>query len=110
MNSPIARRPFIRLDAEIRRCASCGLQVAALVEIAHVPDWRTNPDKYVPLCLLCHRAYDIGLVTEDEVEAVRDAWLAGASPPHDAPSCGRCGRRESPSGRSSSKAPAVKLA
>lgn len=84
MGGPITRRPVIRLDPQGRCCASCGLQVAALVEIAHVPNWRTNPDKYVPLCLLCHRAYDIGLMTEDEVEAVRDGWLAGASPPHDA--------------------------
>ena len=66
----------------LRPTGRWGLQVAALIEIAHVPNWRTSPDKYVPLCLHCHRAYGIGLMTEDEVEAVRDGWLAGTSPPY----------------------------
>ena len=84
MKSPVPKRPVIRLAPHDRRCASCGFEVAALVEVAHVPNWRTDPDKWVPLCLLCHRAYDIGLMTEDEVEAIRDGWKAGRPPPYDA--------------------------
>ncbi len=64
------------------QCSCCGLAVAALVEKAHVPNRATEPDKIIPLCILCHRAYDIGLTTDDEMENIRNRWLNGLPAPH----------------------------
>jgi hypothetical protein len=68
-------------DLRTDRCACCGLSVAGLIENAHIPNKQVNPDKTVPLCILCHRAYDIALTTEDEIETIRDRWLRDESPP-----------------------------
>ena len=65
------------------QCACCGLSVAGLIESAHVPNRAVAPHKTVPLCILCHRAYDIGLLTDVEIEAVRERWRQGASAPHE---------------------------
>lgn len=70
------------MPADQRRCACCGFDVTSLVEVAHIPNWRTNPEKYLPLCLLCHRAYDLGLLTEAEIEEMYAGFGAGSPPPH----------------------------
>ena len=75
-------RPVIRIPDQDKVCACRGFDVAALVEVAHVPNWRTSPDKFLPLCLLCHRAYDIGLTTEAEMTAIMEAWRNGSGPMH----------------------------
>lgn len=59
-----------------------GLFVAELVNEAHVPDQAVAPTETVALCWRCHRAYDKGLLADAEIEAVRDRWLGGQSPPY----------------------------
>jgi hypothetical protein len=63
-------------------CASCGLGIPALIEIAHIPDRRTAPNRTLPLCSLCHRAYDLGLTSQAEIEAVEAIWKVQGAPPH----------------------------
>ncbi len=62
-------------------CCLCGLDIPCLVEGAHVPDRATAPDDIARLCLLCHRAYDLGLMTDDEIRAARSACDAGGQAP-----------------------------
>lgn len=68
-------------------CCLCGLDIECLVESAHVPDRATAPDDVARLCILCHRAYDLALMTDEEIRSAREAWLAGA----DAAFAGRTG-------------------
>jgi hypothetical protein len=63
-------------------CCVCGLTVEALVETAHIPDRRAAPDETARLCILCHRAYDLGLMTHDEIKAARTRWLTGEGAPY----------------------------
>lgn len=58
-------------------CCCCGLQIEALIEKAHIPDRKTAPTNTANLCILCHRAYDIGLMTDQEIEEARSHWLSG---------------------------------
>ena len=64
-------------------CASCGLSTLGLIEKAHMPDKKTAPERIVPLCLLCHRAYDLGMTTHEEMEHVEAIWKAGGQPPNE---------------------------
>ena len=61
-------------------CCLCGMPVEALVETAHVPDRKTAPDETARLCVLCHRAYDLGLMKTEEILTARNAWLQGKGP------------------------------
>lgn len=63
-------------------CCLCGLAVEALVETAHVPNRRAVPGATARLCILCHRAYDLGLMTDDEIKVARDQWLTGHGAPY----------------------------
>jgi hypothetical protein len=58
-------------------CCVCGLDVPALIERAHVPDRKTAPDHVVHLCCTCHRAFDLGLLHQAEVEQAWDCWQKG---------------------------------
>ncbi|PWR24359.1 hypothetical protein [Zavarzinia aquatilis] len=69
-------------EASVKQCASCGLAVGALIEMAHLPDRRTAPDRVLPLCLLCHRALDLHLTSFAEIEVVEANWKAGGPAPH----------------------------
>lgn len=69
-------------SGSVKQCASCGLAVGALIEMAHLPDKQTAPDRVLPLCLLCHRALDLHLTTFGEIEAVEANWKAGGPAPH----------------------------
>lgn len=63
-------------------CGLCGLAVEVLVETAHVPNRRTAPTETARLCILYHRAYDVGLMTNEEIKAARGRWLSGQGAPY----------------------------
>jgi hypothetical protein len=63
-------------------CCLCGLAVESLIETAHVPNRRVAPNDTARLCILCHRAYDLALMTDDEIKAARTRWLAGKGAPY----------------------------
>ena len=62
-------------------CCLCGLTVEVLVETAHLPNRRTAPTETARLCILCHRAYDVGLMKDEEIKAARGQWLLGQGAP-----------------------------
>lgn len=63
-------------------CCLCGLAVEVLTETAHVPNRRAAPTETARLCILCHRAYDVGLMTDEEIKAAREQWLSGQGAPY----------------------------
>jgi hypothetical protein len=63
-------------------CCLCGHAIEALVEDAHVPDRSTAPDDIARLCVLCHRAYDLGLMRDDEIRDARASWSTGGGAPY----------------------------
>ena len=57
----------------IVRCCYCGLAIKALLTGAHLH----GSEEKVPLCWTCHRAYDIDILTTDEIRAAWRATRAG---------------------------------
>lgn len=53
------------------RCCVCGLDIAELLDAAHIHEWgvykdnRLNPRNVFCLCKLHHKAFDIGLISID---------------------------------------------
>lgn len=55
-------------------CAMCGFGIAAILEVAHISQDRSDNslDNLAILCPNCHKMHDIGLIPPEVVRAMRD--------------------------------------
>jgi len=79
-----------------RTCACCGLDVAALIETAHVPNRRAASARTLDLCVLCHRAYDLGLTPPEKIEVAFAERQAGRPAPFTREDLLACWRARAP--------------